>query len=138
VLSVVLYIVVPVIVAQLVRRRVLDGGPEALSRLLATLQPVSLVALLATLVLLFGFQGEEIIAQPLIILMLAIPILIQVYFNAGFEPLHGRTALRRRPVSADRGQQLLRIGGGRRHQPVRLQLGSGPAARPLASPAKGR
>ncbi len=85
VLSVVLYIVVPVIVAQLLRRRVLaTGGLEALSRLLATLQPVSLLALLATLVLLFGFQGDEIIAQPLIILMLAIPILIQVYFNAGF------------------------------------------------------
>ncbi len=91
VLSVVLYIVVPVIVAQLLRRRVLaNGGPEALSRLLATLQPISLVALLATLVLLFGFQGEEIIAQPLIILMLAIPILIQVYFNAGFAYLLNR------------------------------------------------
>ena len=91
VLSVVLYIVVPVIVAQILRRRVLTtGGPAALSRLLATLQPVSLVALLATLVLLFGFQGEEIIAQPLIILMLAIPILIQVYFNAGFAYLLNR------------------------------------------------
>ncbi|MGO9742387.1 MAG: ACR3 family arsenite efflux transporter [Roseiarcus sp.] len=91
VLSVVLYIVAPVIVAQLLRRRVLTaGGPAALSRLLATLQPVSLVALLATLVLLFGFQGQEIIAQPLIILMLAIPILIQVYFNAGFAYLLNR------------------------------------------------
>ena len=47
------------------------------------LQPVSLVALLATLVLLFGFQGEQILAQPLVILLLAVPILIQVYFNAG-------------------------------------------------------
>ena len=91
VLSVVLYIVVPVIAAQLLRRRLLTtGGPAALSRLLATLQPVSLVALLATLVLLFGFQGEEIIAQPLIILMLATPILIQVYFNAGFAYLLNR------------------------------------------------
>ena len=130
VLSVVLYIVVPVIVAQLLRRRVLaTGGPAALSRLLATLQPVSLVALLATLVLLFGFQGEQIIAQPLIILMLAVPILIQVYFNAGFayllEPPDGRTALRRRPVGADRGEQLLRTRRGRRHQPVRLQLRRG-------------
>ena len=72
------------IVAQLVRRRVLgDGGPKSLSRLLATLQPLSLVALLATLVLLFGFQGEQIIAQPLIILMLAIPILIQVISTPG-------------------------------------------------------
>ncbi len=91
VLSVVLYIVVPVIVAQLLRRRVLTtGGPAALSRLLATLQPASLLALLATLVLLFGFQGEQIIAQPLIILMLAVPILIQVYFNAGFAYLLNR------------------------------------------------
>ncbi|MGA7195793.1 ACR3 family arsenite efflux transporter [Roseiarcus sp.] len=91
VLSVVLYIVVPVIVAQLIRRGLLSsGGPEALSRTLATLQPISLVALLATLVLLFGFQGEQIIAQPLIILMLAIPILIQVYFNAGLAYLMNR------------------------------------------------
>ena len=79
------------IVAQLLRRRVLaSGGPASLSRLLATLQPISLVALLATLVLLFGFQGEQIIAQPLIILMLAIPILIQVYFNAGLAYLLNR------------------------------------------------
>ena len=91
VLSVVLYIVVPVIVAQLLRNRLLAaGGPAALSSLLAKLQPVSLVALLATLVLLFGFQGEQIIAQPLIILMLAVPILIQVYFNAGFAYLLNR------------------------------------------------
>ncbi len=91
VLSVVLYIVVPVIVAQLLRRRLLTtGGTEALSRLLATLQPVSLVALLATLVLLFGFQGEQIIAQPVIILLLAVPILIQVYFNAGLAYLLNR------------------------------------------------
>jgi len=91
VLSVVLYIVVPVIAAQALRNRVLaSGGPAALSSLLATLQPASLVALLATLVLLFGFQGEQIIAQPLIILMLAVPILIQVYFNAGFAYLLNR------------------------------------------------
>jgi len=83
VLSVVLYIVVPVIVAQVVRRSVLArGGPAALGRLLDRLAPVSLVALLATLVLLFGFQGEQILAQPLVIAMLAVPILIQVYFNA--------------------------------------------------------
>ena len=92
VLSVVLYIVVPVIVAQLLRRRVLaNAGPEALTRLLVTLQPISLAALLATLVLLFGFQGEQIIAQPLIIVILATPILIQVYFNAGFAYLLNRS-----------------------------------------------
>ncbi len=91
VLSVVLYIVAPVIAAQLLRRRLLTrGGTAALSRLLATLRPVSLVALLATLVLLFGFQGEQIIAQPLIILLLATPILIQVYFNAGLAYLLNR------------------------------------------------
>ena len=83
-LSVVLYIVVPVIVAQVIRRGVLSSsGQPALDRLLARLGPVSLVALLATLVLLFGFQGEQIIAQPLVIALLAVPILIQVYFNAG-------------------------------------------------------
>ncbi|MGP0059405.1 MAG: ACR3 family arsenite efflux transporter [Beijerinckiaceae bacterium] len=91
VLSVVLYIVVPVIVAQLLRRRLLaTGGGAALSRLLAALQPISLAALLATLVLLFGFQGEQIIAQPLVILLLAVPILIQVYFNAGLAYLLNR------------------------------------------------
>jgi ACR3 family arsenite transporter len=85
VLSVVLYIVVPVILAQLLRRRLLStGGQNALNRLLGHLQPLSLVALLATLVLLFGFQGEQILTQPLIIGLLAVPILIQVYFNAGF------------------------------------------------------
>ena len=84
VLSVALYIVVPVIVAQLLRQRVLaTGGQAALDRLLAALGPISLIALLATLVLLFGFQGKAIVAQPLVIALLAVPILIQVYFNAG-------------------------------------------------------
>lgn len=83
-LSVVLYIVVPVIVAQVIRRAVLvSGGQSALDALLGLLGPVSLVALLATLVLLFGFQGEQIIGQPLIIALLAVPILFQVYLNAG-------------------------------------------------------
>ncbi len=82
-LSVALYIVVPVIAAQLWRRALLGGGEAALGRTLRTLQPVSLVALLATLVLLFGFQGDEIVRQPLVILLLAVPIVIQVYLNAG-------------------------------------------------------
>ena len=83
-ISVGLYIVVPVIVAQVIRRGVLaSGGQPALDRLLAKLGPVSLVALLATLVLLFGFQGEQILARPLVIALLAVPILIQVYLNAG-------------------------------------------------------
>ena len=59
-------------------------------RLLARLQPISLVALLTTLVLLFGFQGQQIIDQPLIIALLAVPILIQVYFNSGLAYLLNR------------------------------------------------
>jgi arsenite transporter len=83
-LSVVLYIVVPVIAAQLWRRSLLArGGEAALSQTLRWLQPISLLALLATLVLLFGFQGKEIVKQPLIIALLAVPIIIQVYLNAG-------------------------------------------------------
>ena len=83
-LSVVLYIVIPVAVAQLIRGGVLaSGGPPALDRLLRVLGPISLISLLTTLVLLFGFQGEQILAQPLVIVLLAVPILIQVYFNAG-------------------------------------------------------
>jgi ACR3 family arsenite transporter len=83
-LSVALYIVVPVIVAQLWRAATLQrGGQEALSRTLSRLAPVSLCALLLTLVLLFGLQGEQILRQPTVIALLAVPILIQVYFNAG-------------------------------------------------------
>ncbi|WP_119304161.1 ACR3 family arsenite efflux transporter [Dongia deserti] len=90
-LSVVLYIVVPVCIAQVMRRSVLaSAGPAGLRRLLGTLQPLSLVALLTTLVLLFGFQGEQIIQQPLVIALLAVPILIQVYFNSGFAYLLNR------------------------------------------------
>ena len=92
-LSVVLYIVVPVIIAQILRKSVMaSGGSQALARLLSRLQPLSLVALLATLVLLFGFQGEQILSQPTIIAMLAVPILIQVYFNAGLAYLLNRAA----------------------------------------------
>ncbi|OHV21687.1 ACR3 family arsenite efflux transporter [Rhizobium sp. RMa-01] len=90
-ISVVLYIVLPVAAAQLLRRSVLAGGSAAsLHRLLNILQPLSLLALLATLVLLFGFQGEQIIAQPAVIGMLAVPILIQVYFNSGLAYLLNR------------------------------------------------
>ena len=92
-LSVILYIVVPVVIAQVARRTVLaGGGAAALGGILARLQPASLAALLATLVLLFGFQGEQILAQPLIIAMLAVPILIQVYFNSGVAYLLNRFA----------------------------------------------
>lgn len=82
--SVVLYILVPVVFAQLWRAQVLKtSGPRSLGTILDRLHPVSLSALLMTLVLLFGFQGQQIIEQPLIIAMLAVPILIQVYFNSG-------------------------------------------------------
>nr|WP_298687639.1 ACR3 family arsenite efflux transporter [uncultured Dongia sp.] len=82
-LSVGLYIVIPVIIAQVLRRILLAAGTEAFERALHMVRPLSLVALLTTLVLLFGFQGEQIIAQPTIIALLAVPILIQVYFNSG-------------------------------------------------------
>jgi ACR3 family arsenite transporter len=91
VLSVALYIVVPVIAAQLLRKHLLaSGGELRLRGFLGRLQPISLLALLATLVLLFGFQGNEILAQPVVIVLLAIPILIQVYFNAGLAYLLNR------------------------------------------------
>ncbi|WP_312222913.1 ACR3 family arsenite efflux transporter [Rhizobium rhizoryzae] len=91
VLSVALYIVIPVVVAQVIRRALLAGGSaDALDRLLARLGPLSLVALLATLILLFGFQGEQIIAQPGVIALLAVPILIQVYLNSGLAYLLNR------------------------------------------------
>jgi len=83
-LSVVLYIVVPVAISVALRRALLaHGGMDGLQAVLHRLGPVSLLALLATLVLLFGFQGQQILAQPAVIAMLAVPILIQVYFNAG-------------------------------------------------------
>jgi ACR3 family arsenite transporter len=89
-LSVLLYIVVPVIISQLWRRSLLAKRPQALADVLAKLGPASLVALLATLVVLFGFQGEQIIAQPFVIVMLAVPIVIQVYFNSGLAYLLNR------------------------------------------------
>ena len=67
-----------------------SGGQPALKHALGWLSPVSLTALLATLVLLFGFQGEQILSQPMVILLLAIPILIQVYFNSGLAYLLNR------------------------------------------------
>lgn len=90
-LSVGLYIILPVLAAQLLRRRLLASS-GSLDGLLAKLQPLSLLALLTTLVLLFGFQGEQIIAQPMVIALLAVPILIQVYFNSGLAYLLNRMA----------------------------------------------
>src|SRR5512140_4008565 len=81
--SVVLYIVIPVLLAQIWRKLLLARGEDALQRTLVALGPISISALLLTLVLLFAFQGKAIVEQPLIILMLAVPITIQVYFNSG-------------------------------------------------------
>jgi len=80
--SVVLYIVIPVLLAQAWRRALLARGPEALDAAMARIGPWSMAALLLTLVLLFAFQGEAIWQQPLVIALLAVPILIQVLFNA--------------------------------------------------------
>ena len=91
-LSVVLYIIVPLIIANLWRRWLLrdSQGEGRMQQVLSKLHPLSLAALLLTLVVLFGFQGEQIIAQPLVILLLAIPILIQVFFNSGLAYLLNR------------------------------------------------
>ncbi|WP_223621604.1 ACR3 family arsenite efflux transporter [Lysobacter sp. ESA13C] len=90
-LSVGLYIVAPVAIAVLLRKAVLcRGGDAALQKLLHRLGPLSLAALLLMLVLLFGFQGRQIVAQPAIIAMLAVPILIQVYFTSGLSYLLNR------------------------------------------------
>lgn len=80
--SVVLYIVIPVLIAQVVRRMLLARGAEVLDRALHRIQPWSIAALLATLVLLFAFQGNAILKQPLVIALLAVPILLQVIFNS--------------------------------------------------------
>jgi ACR3 family arsenite transporter len=101
ILSVGLYIIVPVIIAQLLRARLTrDGTTKALDATLAKLQPLSLIALLVTLVLLFGFQGQQIIAQPMIIALLAVPILIQVYFNSALAYLLNRLVGERHCVAS--------------------------------------
>ena len=81
--SVVLYILLPVLLAQIWRKYLQARGAATLERTLNNLHPLSLLALLATLVLLFAFQGKAIVAKPLIIAMLAVPITIQVLFNSG-------------------------------------------------------
>jgi ACR3 family arsenite transporter len=89
-ISVALYIVIPVILAQAWRKALLARGEGALTATLARIQPFSVAALLATLVLLFAFQGGQILKQPLVIAMLAVPIVIQVYFNSGLAYLLSR------------------------------------------------
>ena len=80
--SVLLYIVIPVILAQWMRKKLLAKGAAAFDSAMAKIGPWSITALLATLVLLFAFQGEQILKQPLVIALLAVPILIQVFFNS--------------------------------------------------------
>ena len=81
--SVIFYIVIPVIISQLLRRQLLVKGERAFNQAMGRIAPFSIGALLVTLVLLFALQGNAIVAQPLVIVMLAVPILIQVLFNSG-------------------------------------------------------
>jgi ACR3 family arsenite transporter len=88
--SVILYVAIPVALAQLWRRLLLARGRAAYEATLASIGPFSIAALLATIVLLFGFQGEAILRQPLVIALLAVPILLQVFFNSGLAYLLNR------------------------------------------------
>jgi ACR3 family arsenite transporter len=90
--SVILYIVIPVIIAQIWRRMLLAKGEVQFQSALAMIAPYSISALLLTLVLLFAFQGEAILRQPLVIAMLAVPIVIQVFFNSALAYWLNRTA----------------------------------------------
>ncbi|WP_009522145.1 ACR3 family arsenite efflux transporter [Imbroritus primus] len=88
--SVLLYIVIPLVLAQLWRRRLMRTGTATFERVAQRIGPFSIMALLLTLVLLFAFQGRAILEQPLVIALLAVPILIQVVFNAGLAYLLNR------------------------------------------------
>jgi ACR3 family arsenite transporter len=97
--SVLLYIVIPVILAQAARRALLAQGSEPFERAVARAGPWSIAALLATLVLLFGFQGEAILREPLVIALLAVPIVIQVFFNSALAYLLNRALGVSHPVA---------------------------------------
>lgn len=88
--SVGLYIIIPVVIAQLLRRVLLAKGETHFNRTVSRLGPYSICALLATLLLLFAFQGQAIVREPLVIAMLAVPILIQVFLNSGLAYLLNR------------------------------------------------
>ncbi|MFL9959933.1 ACR3 family arsenite efflux transporter [Paraburkholderia sediminicola] len=90
IISVGLYIIIPVVLAQLLRRSLMVKGETHFHRTIARLAPYSISALLATLVLLFAFQGQAIVKEPLVIGMLAVPILLQVFFNSGLAYLLNR------------------------------------------------
>ena len=106
-----------------------QGGPAALARTLSRLAPLSLCALLLTLVLLFGLQGEQIMRQPLVILLLAVPIIIQVYFNAGLAYWLNRTLgvewCVAGPSALIGASQLLRARRRDGDRAVRLSVGRG-------------
>jgi ACR3 family arsenite transporter len=97
--SVVLYIVIPVILAQLLRRTLLSKGKEGFDAAMARIGPLSITALLATLVLLFSYQGAAILKQPLIIALIAVPILVQVLFNSTLAYLLNRATGERHSVA---------------------------------------
>lgn len=127
--SVVLYILIPVVLAQWLRRALLARGQAVFDAALHRIGPWSIAALLLTLVLLFAFQGEAILQQPLVIALLAVPILIQVFFNSALAYWLNRAAGKAchcLPISIDRCFQLLRAGRGDSHQPVRFSFGCGP------------
>jgi ACR3 family arsenite transporter len=131
--SVLLYIVIPVGIAQLWRRALLARGQATFNAALAKIGPWSIAALLTTLVLLFAFQGEAILAQPLVIAMLAVPILIQVIFNSalayGLNRRLGESHDVACPSALIGAVQLLRAGGGCGDQPVRFQVRRSPGHR---------
>ncbi len=125
--SVVLYIVIPVILAQLWRRSLLRGGQAHVRCGHGEDRPVVDAALLATLVLLFAFQGKAILQQPLVIALLAVPILIQVFFNSALAYWLNRALGEKHDIACPSAligaSQLLRTGGRGRHQPVRFRVG---------------
>ena len=127
--SVVLYIVIPVILAQIWRKLLLKRGQAAFDAVMAQLGHASILALLATLVLLFAFQGEAIIAQPLVIALLAVPILIQVFFNSGLAYWLNRKVGEKHSVACPSALigaiQLLRTGGGGGDRAVRFPVRRG-------------
>jgi ACR3 family arsenite transporter len=100
--SVILYIVIPVILAQIMRKQLLARSQAAFDAAMAKIQPWSVAALLLTLVLLFAFQGDAILKQPLVIALLAVPILIQVFFNSSLAYLLNRALGEKHSVACRR------------------------------------
>ena len=132
VLAVTLFVVLPLVVASILRRILIAShGLEWFNtRFVAIFQPITVVALLVTLVVIFAFQAENITEKAFFVVLIAIPILIQVYFQfkSGVRPdetVQG-TSQCCRPRRPDRSQQFFRAGGGHGHRPVRSRLRGGP------------